>query len=86
MALSAPYRCGMRTLDLPEMARLRTMAASGEARRLRIGAGLGLAEVAREVDVVPSTLSRWERGLLRPHGVEAARWFRLLAELTAVAA
>ncbi|MGZ5212351.1 MAG: helix-turn-helix domain-containing protein [Actinomycetota bacterium] len=66
---------------IEELRWARRLAESGSARVLRQGAGLSLMEVAREIDVTPSAISRWERGLRRPHGEPALRWAALLRGL-----
>lgn len=68
--------------DLTELRRVRDIAASGYARTIRLGAELSLRDVARVVDVDPSTIWRWERGDRRPHGAAALRYGELLARLT----
>ncbi|MGH2681020.1 MAG: helix-turn-helix domain-containing protein [Actinomycetota bacterium] len=48
---------------------------------MREAAHLHLAEVAREVRVWPSTISRWERGHRVPRGEAALRWAAVLRRL-----
>jgi DNA-binding XRE family transcriptional regulator len=67
--------------QLAELSRLRALARSGDARRLRERAAIGLCEMAKVVGVDPATLSRWERGVGRPRGRAASRWARELAQL-----
>jgi transcriptional regulator with XRE-family HTH domain len=63
------------------LARLRDWCATGEAQRIREGAGLTMAEVARACDVTPSAISHWEKGIRRPGDELALRYERVLAEL-----
>lgn len=65
-----------------QLARLRNLCVTGRARSTRICAGLSLADVAKEVDTSHVSISRWERGLLRPRGSAAAyEYLRLLDAL-----
>jgi len=63
-----------------ELARMREMARSGEARELRIRAGLSLANVARDLGVSPSSVYYWEYGRV-PRGKAAVRYAHLLFAL-----
>jgi transcriptional regulator with XRE-family HTH domain len=63
------------------LAEVRYSATSGQARVIREGAGLSLAEVAAYVHVNPATVSLWERGLAKPTGRPAVDWYELLCEL-----
>jgi transcriptional regulator with XRE-family HTH domain len=69
------------TAALDELRWVRELATSGEARARREAAHLRVAEVAREIGVWPSTLSRWERGLRLPRPEPAARWAAFLRGL-----
>lgn len=60
------------------LAEVRQLAHSGRARMVRESAEITLSEVARDVGVDPSTISRWERGLDKATGDQALRWLRLL--------
>jgi transcriptional regulator with XRE-family HTH domain len=64
--------------ELAEVALIRRLARSGEARRWRERCGIGLRELAHEVEVDPSTLSRWERGTVVPGPAAARRWLQAL--------
>jgi len=64
---------------LLRLADVRELAESGEARRLRLRAGLSLGEVARELRVAVPTILRWETGERRPRG-KAALWYAQLLE------
>lgn len=65
-----------------ELSRVRRLAVTGAARALRENAGLSLSEVALDSGVHKTTISRWERGLRRPRGEAAARYLRVLDEMT----
>lgn len=67
-----------------ELARVRELVRSGEARELRIGNGLSLAEVAKDIGVHPSAVYHWEQGVSLPRGPHALRYARLLEELRKV--
>jgi DNA-binding transcriptional regulator YiaG len=69
------------TPNLVRLADVREAARSGEARRLRLSAGLSLGEVAREIRVAVPTVLRWETGERRPRGKAALRYGRLLEQL-----
>lgn len=64
-----------------ELARVRRMAATGAARAIRESAHVSLREVAADVGVDVSSLSRWETGVRQPRGSAAIRWLRILEEL-----
>jgi len=64
-----------------QLVRVRDLAASGKARRIRVMARLSLAEMARDLGVSDVTLSRWERGLCRPRGDAAVAYGALLDQL-----
>jgi transcriptional regulator with XRE-family HTH domain len=50
-------------------------------RSIRVGAGVSVREVARELGVAPSTVSRWENGHRTPRGPLAADYGTLLDSL-----
>lgn len=64
-----------------ELASLRRIIRSGEARRLRLDSELSQLDVADAVNVCYATISRWETGKRRPRGRAALRYWRLLAKL-----
>lgn len=72
-----------RRLDVAVQVRM--LIESGEARRLREGAGLSGREVARRCQVDPAAVSRWELGDRFPAGANLRRYARLLATLVALA-
>lgn len=67
----------MRT-DRNATVRLSDYCRSGLARELREDAGLSLAGLAAMVEVAPSTISRWERGIRGPRGRVGAKYLRVL--------
>lgn len=64
-----------------ELAIIRSRAASGEARALRLKARLSLSEVADHCGAVTTTISRWEAGERLPRGEAGLRYARLIAQL-----
>lgn len=59
----------------------RRAAQSGQARRIRIAAGLSLADLAAALGVSRAALSRWECGHRVPRGAAAQRYAGLLEAL-----
>lgn len=53
---------------------VRRLARSGEARKLRQRSRVSLREMASEIGVDPSSLSRWETGETAPRAEAAFRW------------
>ena len=74
----------MATFESIRLATVRRIAASGEAERLRVEAGLSRGDVARDIGITETSLRRWERGLRRPSGRAALRYLELLAALKGV--
>lgn len=74
----------MTTSDAPQLARVRGLAASGEAKRIRQDHKLSLLDVAKYCGVDASTVWRWESGRRAPRGSAALRYAQLLETLTAV--
>jgi transcriptional regulator with XRE-family HTH domain len=64
-----------------DLAQVRLLARSGQARELRVDNELSLADVASAVGSTRATISRWERGLRRPRGEVALRYGALLVAL-----
>lgn len=60
---------------------LRTWIATGQARCLRIAAGLSQAQVAHDCEVSASAVHRWERGNRLPRGRNVLAYHRFLARL-----
>jgi len=61
------------------------MAKSGEAKAIRLGAELSLAEVGSPVGVGPATVYHWENGKRVPHGEAALKYASVLDALVAAA-
>jgi len=70
----------MRCVDL---ARVRRLARSGQARKIRVAGDVSLREMARDRGVDPSTLARWETARTRPSPDAALRWLDLLLRIEA---
>jgi len=64
-----------------ELVRVRRLARTGEARRIRLQSGLSLAEIADAVGVSVGAVSRWENGQRRPTGDRALVYADLLGQL-----
>jgi DNA-binding transcriptional regulator YiaG len=67
-----------------ELSRVRHLARTGEARRLRVLSDLTQADIARSVGVTGATVSCWESGKYRPTGSAALAYGRLLTALAAL--
>jgi DNA-binding transcriptional regulator YiaG len=74
----------MTELDPLRLAKVRALAASGEARRIRERALLSCADIARPCGVDQATVWRWEEGTRRPYGEAAIRYGELLESLDRV--
>ena len=87
MVLTSPSRYGnvssmtTTTADTVKLTKIRVLAGTGAARSIRKGAGLSLSEVAKPVDVSPTTIFRWETGERTPRGEPALRYLELLEGL-----
>lgn len=66
-----------------QLLELHDMLKTGEARRVRERAGLSAAALARDLQVTPGAVNKWELGLRLPRGVNATRYARLLLRLVA---
>ena len=66
---------------ISELLDLRTSLESGDARRIRERAGLSAVALARQLDVSPATVTRWEQGVRYPRGANARRYARVLRRL-----
>jgi DNA-binding transcriptional regulator YiaG len=66
-----------------ELLDLRASIVSGEARQIRERAGLSAVALARQLDVSPAAVTRWEQGTRYPRGANATRYARLLRRLAA---
>lgn len=60
------------------LARVKAMAASGEAKRVRTDARLSMRDVAMAVGVDTSTVCKWEAGTRVPRGDAAWRYAELI--------
>jgi DNA-binding transcriptional regulator YiaG len=67
--------------DLVELRDLRRFLRTGQARRLRLRAGLSLPEVAGAIGASAPAVYRWEVGERSPRGERAVRYWRLLQSL-----
>jgi len=63
------------------LARVKAMAASGQAREVRLRCRLSLRDVALAVGVDASTVGRWEGGSRIPRGDAAWRYADLIDRL-----
>lgn len=64
----------LREDKLERLARARHLAASGEARRVRLHTQTSLSEIAEACSVDTATVWRWETGTRRPRGDAALRY------------
>jgi DNA-binding transcriptional regulator YiaG len=64
----------------------RARSASRLPAAIRDSAGVTQRELAAVLGVSVMTLNRWERGLVKPRGVNAARYAELLEQLDSAAA
>jgi len=63
------------------LTRVRELTRSGIARSLRLGAGLSVGEVARDIGRSVTCVFLWETGQRRPTGEAALRYLELLEGL-----
>ncbi len=76
------WGCGyVSSMKSKDLIRVRRMAETGLARRIREDAGVSLAELALDVGVHKTNVHRWETGSRRPRGEPAIRYLRVLEEL-----
>jgi DNA-binding XRE family transcriptional regulator len=71
----------MNMSDLTKLSWVRQAALNGEARCIRVEAGITQAELASVVGVVQSALNHWESGKRRPTGEAALRYANTLRTL-----
>lgn len=69
------------SIAINDLVWLRRLAVTGAARAMRQAAQLSGPEMAREIGISASTLSRWERGVTTPRGEAARRWASTLRNL-----
>ena len=62
---------------------LHHMIETGEARKLRLAAGLAFESVGRDCDVTAGAVLRWESGQRRPRGRNIVAYHRCLKKLRA---
>jgi DNA-binding transcriptional regulator YiaG len=67
--------------DVRRLVRARALLKSGSGRAIRESAGLGLNEFSRLINVPPSDLSHWERGLNVPRVDSALLWLAAIEDL-----
>lgn len=67
--------------QLRDLARLRAMVRSGEAKRRRVDSHLRPSEVAENVGVTTTSLLRWENATRMPTGEAALRYLAVLDAL-----
>ena len=69
--------------ELEDLVRVRRLTATGTAKAIRVGAGVSLRELAREVGVGAPTICRWELGQRTPRGEKAVAYVDVLDRLQA---
>jgi len=67
--------------EVIELIEARRLLRSGEARKIRLAAGLSQTEISRSVGVSAGAVSRWESGSRRPVGEPAMAYAGLLKSL-----
>ena len=73
----------MSAITAHELARIRALVESGAAKSIRVSADVTTGEVARDAELDPSTIWRYENGHRRPRGDAARRYLRVLEEISA---
>jgi DNA-binding transcriptional regulator YiaG len=63
------------------LSRIRRLAVSGQARAIRVRAGISQGELAEDIGTSQSALSLWESKRRRPTGDAAIRWLETLDQL-----
>lgn len=71
----------MTTESVVSLSKVRALAASGEAKAIRIQHRISLAEIAETCGVDQSTVWQWENGGRKPRGAAALRYADLLDAL-----
>jgi DNA-binding transcriptional regulator YiaG len=69
-------------MKVKDLMRVRRLVETGAAKAIRQSCGLSYREIAEEAQISRSAVYRWESGSRRPRGPEAARYLRVLDELT----
>lgn len=67
--------------ELRDIAWIRALGASGALSAIRTAAGLSLQEVADHLQVHPTSVLRWERGLIAPRAQSALAYASLIRAL-----
>jgi transcriptional regulator with XRE-family HTH domain len=70
-------------VDLVARSRSRRQFRPELARAVRLAAQISVTELAAELNVTPSAVSRWEQGQRRPRGPLAEKYAAALARLEA---
>jgi DNA-binding transcriptional regulator YiaG len=73
----------MDSTELVALSFARRLAASGEAKAIRLRAALSLRDIGDAAGTTPSAVWRWERGERRPQGPAGVAYGRLLRDLLA---
>jgi DNA-binding transcriptional regulator YiaG len=68
-------------VNVEDLAEVRALVVSGEARRIRETALVKTSELARQVGVSGPAVSRWESGQRMPTGRAAVEYLRILNRL-----
>jgi transcriptional regulator with XRE-family HTH domain len=71
----------MSTRELMRIAEVRRRFEVGEAKVLRIAAGLTVGEAAKAANVSPTSLWRYENGQRTPRPAQALEYARFLEQL-----
>lgn len=71
----------MSTKEVLRLSRVRSLMASGEARRIREAANLSQRDIAQALNVSVPTVSRWENGARYARGDHALAYLDLLEAL-----
>ncbi len=72
-------------LPLKELVRLRRLVSSGEAKSIRLAAGVSCSEMSREIGGHSTSVWKWENGTPPRPSAVASRYLALLDELAATA-
>jgi len=67
--------------ELAQIALARELARNGAARKIRLAAGLSLAEFSQAIGVAPSAICRWELCQRTPRPRAALRYAAVLEAL-----
>jgi transcriptional regulator with XRE-family HTH domain len=70
---------------LARLARIERLRVSGEAREIRLRAGVSARELGRDIGVASISVLRWEENEYRPRPELALRWLDALDRMAAEA-